>query len=142
MVNRIMIFIEGTTFYTKFPIFLFSKYGYEPIGRAIEIVNGWQKQGYEIYLCSYVCKRRYKYIKRIMDFYGMKYTEILCREKGERYSEIVERIKPDILIEDDCKSIGGQKEWCITNIREEIKAGIHLIIVPEYKGIDDVEIDM
>lgn len=30
----------------------------------------------------------------------MKYTEILCREKGERYREIVERIKPDILVED------------------------------------------
>ena len=141
MVKRIMIFIEGTTFYTKFPMFLFSKYGYKPIGRAIEIVNGWQKQGYEIYLCSYVCKRRYKYIKRIIDFYGMKYTEILCREKGEQYREIVERIKPDILIEDDCKSIGGQKEWCITNVREEFKERIHSIIVPEFKGIDDVKID-
>ena len=142
MVKRIMIFIEGTTFYTKFPMFLFSKYGYKPIGRAIEIVNGWQKQGYEIYLCSYVCKRRYKYIKRIIDFYGMKYTEILCREKREQYSEIVERIKPDILIEDDCKSIGGQKEWCITNVREEFKERIHSIIVPEFKGIDDVKIDV
>ncbi len=141
MVKRIMIFIEGTTFYTKFPMFLFSKYGYKPIGRAIEIVNGWQKQGYEIYLCSYVRKRRYKYIKRIIDFYGMKYTEILCREKGEQYSEIVERIKPDILIEDDCKSIGGQKERCITNVREEFKERIHSIIVPEFKGIDDVKID-
>lgn len=45
MAKRIMIFIEGTTFYTKFPIFLFSKYGYKPIGNAVEIVNGWQKQG-------------------------------------------------------------------------------------------------
>ena len=114
MVKIIMIFIEGTTFYTKFPIFLFSKYGYKPIGGAVEIVNGWQKQGYEIYLCSYVRKGRYQFIKRIIDFYGMKYTEILCRERGEQYSEIVERIKPDILIEDDCKSIGGQKEWCIS----------------------------
>ncbi len=139
---KIMIFIEGTTFYTRFPIFLFSRYGYTPIGNAVEIVNGLQKQGYEIYLCSYVRKRRYKFIKRIIDFYGMKYTEILCREKGEQYSEIVERIKPDILVEDDCKSIGGQKEWCITDVREEIKVGIRSIIVPEYKGIDDVEIDM
>ena len=72
----------------------------------------------------------------------MKYTEILCRERGEQYSEIVERIKPDILIEDDCKSIGGQKEWCITNVREEIKERIHSIIVPEFKGIDDVKLDM
>lgn len=65
----------------------------------------------------------------------MKYTEILCREKGEQYSEIVGRIKPDILVEDECKSIGGQKEWCITNVREQIKAGIYLIIVPEFRGM-------
>lgn len=101
----------------------------------------WQKEGHVSYLCSYVRKRRYNFIKQIIDFYGMKYTEILCREKGEQYSEIVERIKPDILIEDDCKSIGGQKEWCITNVREETKAGIYSIIVPEFNGIDDVKID-
>ena len=45
------------------------------------------------------------------------------------------------MIEDDCKSIGGEKEWCITNVREEIKAGIRSIIVPEFNGIDDVKID-
>lgn len=138
---KIMVFIEGTTFCTNFPLFLISKYGYKPIGNAVEVVNTWQAEGHAIYLCSYVRKRRYGFIKQIIDFYGMKYTEILCREKGEQYSEIVERIKPDILIEDDCKSIGGQKEWCITNVREEIKAGIHSIIVPEFKGIDDVKIN-
>lgn len=136
-----MVFIEGTTFKTRFPMFLFTKYGYKPIGNAVEIVNAWQKEGHVIYLCSYVRKRRYNFIKQIIDFYGMKYIEILCREKGEQYSEIVERIKPDILIEDDCKSIGGQKEWCITNVKEEIKAGIRSIIVPEFKGIDDVKVN-
>lgn len=141
MVKRIMIFVEGTTFYTKFLMFLFSKYGYKPIGNAVEIVNGWQKQGYEIYLCSYVRKGRYRFIKQIIDFYGMKYTEILCREKGEQYNEIVERIRPNILIEDDCKSIGGQKEWCITNVRKELKEEILSIIVPEFKGIDDIKIN-
>lgn len=138
---KIMVFIEGTTFKTRFPMFLFTKYGYRPIGNAVEIVNTWKKEGHDIYLCSYVRKRRYNFIKQIMDFYGMKYNETLCREKGEQYSEIVERIKPDILIEDDCKSIGGQKEWCITNVREEIKSEIYSIIVPEFNGIDDVKID-
>ena len=71
----------------------------------------------------------------------MKYTEILCREKGEQYNEIVERIRPNILIEDDCKSIGGQKEWCITNVRKELKEEILSIIVPEFKGIDDIKIN-
>ena len=54
----------------------------------------------------------------------------------------VKHIKPDILIEDDCKSIGGQREWCVTNVRTEIKERIHSIIVPEFKGIDDVKIDL
>lgn len=139
---KILIFIEGTTFKTRFPMFLFTKYGYKPIGNAVEIVNTWQNEGHEIYLCSYIRKERYNFIKIIIDFYGMKYSEILCRSKGEKYSEIVERIKPDILIEDDCNSIGGQKEWCITNVRTEIKEGIHSIIVPEFKGIDDVNIDL
>ena len=138
---KIMVFIEGTTFKTRFPMFLFTKYGYKPIGNAVEIVNEWKKAGHDIYLCSYVRKRRYKFIKQIIDFYGMKYTEILCREKGEQYREIVERIRPDILVEDDCKSIGGQKEWCITNVRKELKEGILSIIVPEFKGIDDIKIN-
>ena len=71
----------------------------------------------------------------------MRYTEILCRSKGEKYSEIVERLKPDILIEDDCKGIGGIKECCITDVKEEIKADIQSIIVPEFSGIDNVSID-
>lgn len=70
----------------------------------------------------------------------MKYTDILCRRKGEQYSEIVEQLKPDILIEDDCKSIVGEKEWCITNVKEELKSKIQSVIVPEFKGIDDVRI--
>lgn len=138
---RIMIFIEGTTFYTKPLLYLFTEYGYEPIGNAINIVNSWYDKGYEVYLCSYVRKKRYKFIKTIVDFYGMKYTKILCRNKREQYSSIVERIKPDILIEDDCKSIGGLKKCCITNVKEEIKENIQSIIVPEYKGIDSILID-
>lgn len=104
-----MIFIEGTTYYTKPFLFLFTKHGYKPIGNAVEKVNTWYDEGNEIYLCSYVRKARFRFIKSIIDFYGMKYTDILCRTKCEKYHEIVERLKPDILIEDDCKSIGGQK---------------------------------
>ena len=138
---KIMIFIEGTTFYTKPILFLFTKYGYKPISDSVKKVNTWYNRGYEIYLCSYVRKRRYDFIKSVIDFYGMKYTEILCRKKGEIYSEIVEAIKPDVLIEDDCRSIGGQEQWCITNVNEDVKSHIQSIIVPEYMGIDSIRID-
>lgn len=57
------------------------------------------------------------------------------------YSKIVEQIKPDVLIEDDCKSIGGLKECCITHVKKEIKQNIQSIIVPEFTGIDRIMID-
>lgn len=104
-------------------------------------MNALYDKGYSIYLCSYVRNRRYAFIKSIIDHYGMKYTEILCRDKGEQYSDIVERIRPHILIEDDCRSIGGQAEWCITQVKEQLKRSIHSIIVPEFKGIDDIKIE-
>ena len=139
--KKIMIFIEGTTFYTKPFLFLFSKKGYLPLGKSIDIVNNAFNRGNEIYLCSYVRKYRYHFIKSIMDYYKINYTEILCRDKGEQYSDLVERICPDVLIEDDCESIGGEKEWCITNVSENVKKSIKSIIVKEFKGIDSIELE-
>jgi len=97
-----------------------------------------QSKGHGIFLCSYVSKSRYNFIKSVIDFYGIKYTEILCRDKGEKYSNIVERVCPDVLIEDDCKSICGAKYCCIDGVREDIRANINFIIVPEFSGIDDI----
>lgn len=34
----------------------------------------------------------------------------MIRDKGEQYSGIVEKLRPDILIEDDCRSIGGTEK--------------------------------
>lgn len=42
---------------------------------------------------------------------------------------------------DDCRRIGGQKEWCITNVKAEVKSKIQSVIVPEFKGIDSVKIE-
>ena len=137
--KRIMVFTEGTTFYTKSFLFLFSKKGYEPLGKSINIINDLYSRGNEIYLCSYVRRNRYHFIKSVMDYYNVNYTEILCRDKGEQYSDLVERICPDILIEDDCASIGGEKEWCITNVKEDIRKNIKSMIVKEFQGIDSIE---
>lgn len=138
---KIMIFAEGTTFDTKLPLCLFSKRGYRPIGNAVRIVNGWYDRGDEIFLCSYLPRKRMRLIRSVVDFYGMRVTELLCRDKGERYADLVERVMPDVLIEDDCRSIGGLKECCITGVREELKRSIRSVIVPEFGGIDGVKIE-
>lgn len=138
--KKIMIFIEGTSFYTNPVLHLFSKKGYSPIGNAVNVINDLYEAGNEVYLISYMKKKRYGYIKSIIDYYNIKYTELLCRDKKENYSDLVEKVRPDVLIEDDCKSIGGEKQWCITNVKEDIRDNIKSIIVDEFKGIDNIKI--
>lgn len=134
-----MIFLEGTIFYTKPILFLLSKKGYIPIGKAVDIINSLYQQGNEIYLCTYVKKNRIKFIASILKYYNIEYTKLVYRDKSENYSDLVEKIRPDVLIEDDCKSIGGENEMCITNVKEEFKKNIKSIIVEEFKGIDKFE---
>ena len=61
---------------------------------------------------------------------------IVYRKKGLKYIDLIESIKPDILIEDDCESIGGEKEMIITHISSNLKNKIISVVVKEFEGID------
>lgn len=43
---------------------------------------------------------------------------------------------PDILIEDDCESIGGEKEMICPHLKPEIRKKIKCITVKEFGGIN------
>lgn len=133
---KIMIFLEGTIFYTKPLLFLFSRRGYIPIGNCVSIINAWKNQGAEIILCTYVRKGKIPFITGILKYYGLHYDRICYREKGKAYHDLVEEVKPDVLIEDDCKSIGGSKSMCITHVEKGLKEQIISIVVSEFAGID------
>ena len=45
---------------------------------------------------------------------------------------------PDILIEDDCKSIGGEIEMTYPHINPQKKGKIKSIVVKEFSGIDNL----
>jgi len=49
---------------------------------------------------------------------------------------VAARHPPDVLIEDDCESIGGGAEITYPQIRPDVQARITSIIVPEFGGID------
>ena len=77
-----------------------------------------------------------------MDKYGFPKGEIYHRQNGESYAQIAERIMPDILIEDDCESIGGEKEMTITFIKSELRKQIKSVIIKEFGGIDHLPDDL
>lgn len=81
-------------------------------------------------------KENLKIDQMILRKYGFPKGKIFHRNEGETYAQIAERVLPDVLIEDDCESIGGSKEMVITFVKPEIKRKIKSIIVKEFGGID------
>lgn len=134
----IMIFVEGTLLKPKSWFNLYDHKSYLPIGNCVEIVKEWQRQGANIIYCTSRKGEQAKDIAILLKKYGFAGAELYYRSKGEEYKDIIERIQPNVLIEDDCKSIGGAWQMCITKVVPQIKEKIVSIVVGEFKGIDDL----
>lgn len=127
---------------------------YVPIGNSVDKLNKWAKQGAEIFYLSaltenekargdeIVGKEGLKLDQEILNRYGFPKGEIYHRQKKESYAQITEKITPNILIEDDCESIGGTKEMTITFVKPEIKRQIKSITIKEFGGVDHLPNDL
>jgi hypothetical protein len=114
-----------------------------PAGNAVEKLHAWRRQGAEIlYLTSRTRPDEIEAIRSVLDRFGFPVGELFFRRTGEAYSDVAERVLPDILIEDDCESIGGEVEMTYPHIRPELKATIKSIVIPEAGGIDHLPDDV
>jgi len=110
---------------------------YIPVGNAVEKLKSWQSQGAEIlYLSSHETAEDVEKDKIVLEKYNFPKGQVFHRQNGESYKDIAEKIIPDVLVEDDCESIGGEKEMTITFVKPEIKQKIKSIVVREFSGID------
>lgn len=135
---KIMVFLHGTaTKPAKWDIAGQSFAHYVPTGKAVEKLKSWVSQGAEIcYLTSHEKAAGVAVDKKVLAKYGFPEGEIYYRQNGEAYKDVAERVMPDILIEDDCASIGGEPEMTYPHIREDLKPKIKSIVVKEFQGID------
>jgi hypothetical protein len=116
---------------------------YISIGNAAKKLNNWKRQGAEIsYLSSHESETDVEKDKSVLRRRGFPEGEVLFRKNEESYKDIAEKVVPDILIEDDCESIGGEKEMTITYVKQEIKGRIKSIVVKEFQGIDHLPDDV
>jgi hypothetical protein len=110
---------------------------YIPIGNAVKKLKTWEKQGSEIiYLSSHRTSKNVKKDGFVLKKYGFPNNKVLFRQGNESYADVAEKVMPDILIEDDCESIGGKNEMTYTYIKPELKKKIKHIIVKEFSGVD------
>lgn len=123
---------------------------YIPIGNASQKLQKWAAQGAEIsYLSALTENKKARKDERIgndglradelvLERYHFPKGTIYHRASNEDYKNVVERILPlpDILIEDDCESIGGKDEMTYPYLSSDIKKLVKSIVVKEFGGID------
>ncbi len=114
-----------------------------PAGNAVAKLQAWQRQGAEImYLTSRIIPDEIEDVRYVLDKFSFPKGELYFRQEGEEYKDVAERVLPDVIVEDDCESIGGEVQMTYPHIRREIKARIKSIVIPEAGGIDHLPDDI
>lgn len=92
---------------------------YVPVGDIVSKLQMWRAQGAEVlYLSSHRKAEDVEKDRLVLRKYGFPGDQIFYRQSGETYVAVVERTMPDVLIEDDCESIGGEVEMTLPHIRQ------------------------
>lgn len=163
---KIMVFTEGTLFIAGSQVLLtreeriqatkdkiarqaagepihFDYSAMVPVGNAVLKLHAWSRQGAEIvYLTSRRRADEIDIIRSVLRKFNFPEGELYFRQGNEAYKDVAERVLPDILVEDDCESIGGEIEMTYPHIQPEIKAKCKSIVIPEAGGIDHLPDDI
>ena len=116
---------------------------YVPVGNAVSKLRRWSEQAAEIcYLSSHKNPVYVEQDRAVLQAYHFPIGPIFFRQPGERYQVIAERVLPDVLIEDDCESIGGIREMTYPHLKPEVQAKIVSIVVHEFEGVDHLPDDI
>jgi hypothetical protein len=151
---KVMVFLHGTTIMHKNAAgrtrdervkqvldrrdeSLYDFESYVPVVNAAKKLHTWWGQGAEIvYLSSHMRFEDVEIDQAVLRNHDFPAGQVFFRQSGERYSDVAERVLPDILIEDDCESIGGENEMTYPQVKPELKSKIKSIVVKEFGGID------
>jgi len=116
---------------------------YIPVGNSVGKIWAWYFQGAGIcYLTSRRIKGEIDTIRMILGKYKFPNpSNLYYRQQNKSYKDIAEDIMPDVLIEDDCESIGGEKEMTYPHINESKRQRIKSVVVREFGGIDHLPDD-
>lgn len=110
---------------------------YVPVGKAVSKLRRWKEQDAEIlYLSSHEKAGDVNKDRLVLKRYGFPEGQALFRSHGEGYGDIAKGIMPDVIVEDDCESIGGKGEMVFPNIKPKFHDRIKSIVVREFEGID------
>jgi len=116
---------------------------YLPVGEAVQKLRAWRGQGAEIvYLSSHMDFEDVEKDLIVLRMHAFPQGPVYFRQGDEGYGAVIARVLPDVLIEDDCESIGGIAQMTYPQIEPDIRARIKSIVVKEFGGIDHLPDDI
>jgi len=108
---------------------------YVPTDRAVEKLNSWARHGAQIeYLSSHRTREDVAIDEQVLASHGFPIGPVHWRADAESYEEIVRRVGPDLVVEDDCESIGGAGQTVASKLGGE-QGAVPCCIVPEFGGL-------
>jgi hypothetical protein len=114
---------------------------YVPVGDAVAKLRRWQAAGAVIeYLSSHRNPDDVAVDVLVLRTHDFPADRVLARHPGESYGDVAGREAPDVLIEDDCESIGAD-QIAYPQLAPSVRARIKSIIIPEFGGIDHLPDD-
>lgn len=112
---------------------------YVPIDHAPHTLAEWARQGAKIvYLSSHRRPSDLAADRQVLRRHGFPPGPVEFRTQGESYADVVARVAPDVIVEDDCESIGGTPQMTFPQLSPRLKSSVVSIVVPEFGGIDAV----
>jgi hypothetical protein len=105
---------------------------YVPTEAAVAKVRAWQRGGADVcYLSSRRGAADAPVDRDVLDRHGFPAGPVFFREPGESYADVARRAGADVVVEDDCESIGGSTEMTAPGLGDAVRC----FVVPEFGGL-------
>jgi hypothetical protein len=109
---------------------------YVPTEAAVEKVRAWHGHGAEIaYLSSHQDAADVELDRAVLTAHGFPAGTVLARGPGESYADVARRAGADVVVEDDCESIGGHSRTIAAGLAAAPGRAVTSVIVPEFGGL-------
>jgi hypothetical protein len=108
---------------------------YLPSESAVDKSSAWQRRGADIcYLSSHRAAAEVNLDRAVLRAHGFPAGPVYFRAPGETYADVARRARADVLVEDDCQSIGGASQTT-ASLLGPAPPRIHCVVVPEFGGL-------
>ena len=109
---------------------------YVPTEAAVEKVRSWRRHGATVsYLSSHQDAADVDLDHAVLTAHGFPAGTVLSRDPGESYADVSRRAGADIVVEDDCESIGGRSQTIAAGLAAAPGRAVTSVIVPEFGGL-------